>query len=317
MATYTYRPQPAVGADGTLSTDGVGSVYAVTDTGFTTPLTVIASGEVPTTVLQVSPLGLLPGFRIDGHPELIWASGEAVVHIASLTGILEAVESAAADAATSASAATSAAADAADVAAANPAVLPAGGTLGDVLYRGAAERVGQWGPPPGGGGGGSLPIGYPSSWPATFPPSGHSHTTTEVSDATTLGRELMKATSAQVARAAIGAGTGNGTSNLTLGSLATQAAPGNHTHTAADIPFVPSGPITATSVAGAILQAAGTGGSGGASTTLDVLYSAGAYPAQPGVAPTGVKVRHFYGPTPYAGSTWPGVLDLYTYAPLT
>lgn len=48
-------------------------------------------------------------------------------------------------------------------------------------------------------------------------------------------------------------------------------------------------------------------------TRVDVLYTSGAYPAQAGSAPTGLKVRHFYGPTPYTGPTWSGVLDLYTY----
>lgn len=32
-------------------------------------------------------------------------------------------------------------------------------------------------------------------------------------------------------------------------------------------------------------------------------------PAEP---PAGVTVRHFYGPDPFTGDPWPGVLDVYT-----
>lgn len=51
-------------------------------------------------------------------------------------------------------------------------------------------------------------------------------TTEDISDATTLGRNLVKVTDTNAARTLIGAGT----SNLTLGTTATTAALGNHTH---------------------------------------------------------------------------------------
>lgn len=134
--------------------------------------------------------------------------------------------------------------------------------------------------------------------PATFPPSVHGHTSGQITDSTTVGRALMVALDAQAARAAIGAGTGNGTSNLTLGSTATTAAPGNHAHPATAITFSPTGTLTATNVQTAIEQAALTGSStgGGAGDSISWVYASGAYPALPTTKPTGVKVVTAYGP---------------------
>ena len=128
----------------------------------------------------------------------------------------------------------------------------------------------------------------------------------------------MSAADAQAARAAIGAGTGNGTSSLTLGTTASTAAPGNHVHDAGSVTYTPSGSITATNVQAAIAQAATLGGGGAATaTSVDVVYASGAYPTQPTTPPTGVKVRRFLGPVPYTGPAWAGVVDVYNYAPLT
>lgn len=84
----------------------------------------------------------------------------------------------------------------------------------------------------GGGGGGTT-----SAWaditgkPATFPPETHTHTAAQISDATTVGRNVLKAADAAAARTAIGAGT----SSLAIGTTSTTAAAGDHTHTAANI----------------------------------------------------------------------------------
>jgi hypothetical protein len=93
----------------------------------------------------------------------------------------------------------------------------------------------------------------------------------------------------------------------------------NHTHAASAITFNPAGSITATDVQAAILQAAsmGGGGAGGTSSLLEVFYAGGAYPVQPTTAPTGIKHRAFYGPTPYVGPTWPGVVDTFQKVDLT
>lgn len=151
--------------------------------------------------------------------------------------------------------------------------------------------------------------------PSTFPPSAHSHPTSQLQVTATV-KSLLDATDMQTARAAIGAGTGNGTSDLQLGNTGTTAAPGNHAHVAGQVGFTPTGSLTATDVQGAIVQASQTGG-GGTSTNTDVLYASGAYPTQAATPPTGLKVRHFFGPVQYQGPSWPGVLDTYDYAPLT
>lgn len=51
-------------------------------------------------------------------------------------------------------------------------------------------------------------------------------TAANITDATTVGRNVLKAADAEAARAVIGAGT----SSLVLGSTSDTAAPGNHTH---------------------------------------------------------------------------------------
>lgn len=49
----------------------------------------------------------------------------------------------------------------------------------------------------------------------------------DITDATSVGRNVLKATDAAAARAAIGAGTGNGTSNLAIGTTSTTAMRGD------------------------------------------------------------------------------------------
>lgn len=62
-------------------------------------------------------------------------------------------------------------------------------------------------------------------------------TTEDISDATATGKALMKAASQTAARTAIGAGT----SNLGIGTSSTQAAAGDHTHSAGQISKTPIG----------------------------------------------------------------------------
>jgi len=159
--------------------------------------------------------------------------------------------------------------------------------------------------------------GAPSSWPATFPPSSHSHTATDISNSTAVGRNVLTASDQQAARAAIGAGTGNGTSNLQLGTTSSTAAAGNHTHPASAITFSPAAGITATNVQAAIEAAAASGGGASIGPIYVVPYSSGAYPAVPTDAPSGTLLRWFIGPVQYTGAAWPGVVNVYTYAALT
>lgn len=55
----------------------------------------------------------------------------------------------------------------------------------------------------------------------------HTHTSTQITDSTAVGRSVLTATTQATARSAIGAGT----SDLTIGTTASTAAAGNHTHT--------------------------------------------------------------------------------------
>lgn len=73
-------------------------------------------------------------------------------------------------------------------------------------------------------------------------------TSDQITDATAVGKSVLKAADAAAARTAIGAGT----SNLALGTTASTAAAGNHTHTIANITGLQTaldGKLTATKAA--------------------------------------------------------------------
>ncbi len=150
-----------------------------------------------------------------------------------------------------------------------------------------------------GSGGGSVTWGSLTDRPDTFPPSGHSHTRSEISDASALARQILGSATAQEIRQLIGAGTGNGTSNLALGATATTAAPGNHTHSQ----YVDQ--AQAASIADARIAANG-GGSGGGSI-MAWIYRSGAYPALPSTKPAGVLLIEARGPVaPSSVPSWVG-----------
>jgi hypothetical protein len=150
-----------------------------------------------------------------------------------------------------------------------------------------------------GSGGGSVTWGSLTDRPDTFPPSGHSHTRSEISDASALARQILGSATAQEIRQLIGAGTGNGTSNLVLGTTATTAAPGNHTHSQ----YVDQ--AQAASIADARIAANG-GGSGGGSI-MAWIYRSGAYPALPSTKPAGVLLIEARGPVaPSSVPSWVG-----------
>jgi hypothetical protein len=94
-------------------------------------------------------------------------------------------------------------------------------------------------------------------------PTSHSHTASQVSDSTTVGRSVVTAVDAAAARSAIGAGT----SSLGLGTTASTAKRGDYAPAAADISDATSvgrGVVTATSQAAArtALGITGTGADG-------------------------------------------------------
>jgi hypothetical protein len=151
--------------------------------------------------------------------------------------------------------------------------------------------------------------------PSTFPPSTHSHTTADLS-IPLLAKQLLDAAvaggteGARAMREVLGAGTGNGTSNLVIGTSATTAAAGSHTHSAGGVAFTPGTLVTATNVQAAIEQAASMGGSAvsGAGAILVIIYRAGAYPAVPTTRPSGINVVLFLGPTqPTSVPSWIGL----------
>lgn len=97
--------------------------------------------------------------------------------------------------------------------------------------------------------------------PATFTPTigttastakagNYQPTAANISDASEIGRTVLTATNASAVRTAIGAGT----SNLTLGSTASTAAAGNHSHTATQVTATAVGSGTATNVQGILVE---------------------------------------------------------------
>lgn len=149
-----------------------------------------------------------------------------------------------------------------------------------------------------GGGGGSSIVGAPDVWPSTFPPSPHTHSVQQLSDASPLGRQLITAADVQSARAAIQAAPSSTVSFPGFGTTADKAAPGSHVHSAQSVTFTPTGTITANNVQDAIIQAALTGGgtSTNPTTLLVVKYASGGYPAMPAAKPAGVSLILFMGP---------------------
>ncbi len=324
---YALAIDPSAGI---VIPNATAQVYDPADTSFDTPLAITDITGASLSQIKASPTGVFPPFKVVSGATQVFARTPAgvVTPLTSVFGMHGAAAAAsAADAAASAAAATAAAAQA-EIAAANAPGLPPGGTTGQVLAKNSnVDRDVTWITPSGGGGSGlinySQIIALPG-YPTSFAPSAHSHTASQISDATAVGRAVMNAVDAQAARAAIGAGTGNGTSNLTLGTSSTQAAAGNHTHPASGITFTPIGSITATNVQNAIEQAAASGGGGsGGSSVLIWRYGSGAYPSLPAVKPAGVELVIAYGPVaPSSVPSWIGTdvgdaLGQYEYMALT
>lgn len=69
-------------------------------------------------------------------------------------------------------------------------------------------------------------------------------TAAQISDATTVGRNVLKAADAAAARTAIGAGT----SSLAIGTTASTAAAGNHVHAASTVTVTSISGVTGTDV---------------------------------------------------------------------
>ena len=263
----------------------VAQVYAADDTSFTSPLAITDLTGVPLGALIASPTGIYPAFRVvSGLQRVVAKSGPLITPITSAEGSRG---------------------PKGDPGDAGSGVDPSGSAPGQVLTSTGPSSEPQWRDAPASAG----IQGAPSAWPSAFPPDTHTHGIGAITDVTDVGRQLAKATTAQEARAAIGAGTGNGTSNLTLGTTSSTAARGDHSHTAAAIPFTPTGPITAQNLQDAVVQAAATGSGGGGTAQVQVLrFASGAYPAFPATKPTGVNMFVLIGPvTPTSGNVSGGI----------
>lgn len=324
---YALAIDPSAGV---VIPSATATIYAIDDTAFATPLSITDVTDSPLTELQASPTGVFPPFKVVSGATQVLARTPAgvVTPLTSVFGMHGAAAEAARDEALAAASAAALSAAAAAAVVDEASALPPGGSTGQALVKNSdVDGDAIWATVTGGGGGSgiisysqiqALP-GYPSSFPAGL----HSHPATQISDSSAVGRAVMTAADAQAARAAIGAGTGNGTSNLTLGSTATTAAPGNHAHSAGSVAFTPVGPITATNVQAAIEQAAGSGGSGGSAAVLVWRYASGAYPALPATKPAGVQLVIAYGPTaPTTVPSWVGTdpsqaIGQYEYMALT
>lgn len=279
---YTFPPRPAVDpVTGALAKDAELTPYSPSDTGFTTPLTLKDPSGLLISVVRTNYLGLTETVTSTDEPVLILKDGSFTTSIESPTGMLAATEAALA-------------------------LVQAAGQIAEQAVEGTVRFVD--GNPPdadgnvvssGGGGGSTVTWGTLSGKPDTFPPSGHTHLRSDISDASPLGRSVLAAADQQSFRTLIGAGTGNGTSNLQLGTTATTAAPGNHTHSQ----YVDA--AQAATIADTRIAASGGGSGGGQILVWE--YRSGAYPALPATKPAGVVRVDAAGPVaPSSIPSWIG-----------
>lgn len=275
------------------------TVYAITDTDFTTPLELTDLTDVPMPALVADSYGMYPQFKVvSGETDVLAKSGDLVTAVTSRQGLKG---------------------DPGDPGDPGVGIPDLGSGSPGMVLTNLGDAAG-WASSAAG------IVGAPSTWPSAFPSLSHSHPASEINNASSVGRNVLTAADAQAARAAIGAGTGNGTSNLTLGSASTQAMPGNRVFSATEItaPANPSAGLTEGTVASQLAQAAASGSGGsGTSAVLVWRYSSGAYPTLPSSKPTGVDVVQAYGPVaPTIVPSWVGngtgqALGRYEYAALT
>lgn len=299
---------PWLAVNGSVAVRGDGLIYPLSQAGvFAIPKPVTDLLGNPMPVVSSNKDGLIQRFMTgDDERAVLWKSGDFVTEIVSASGVAEdlalfrqLVDQAVQDAQA-----------AADSAAAAGNGVPDGGTVGQTIVKtGPGDGEAGWADP----GAASLPAGYPTDGLSGFPPAGHSHPIGELRrlvSGTLVGLSsdvllLLAAGDKQAARAAIGAGTGDGTSNLTLGTGPTQAAPGNHTH---------SGYVTTADLAAALagIDAGGTG------KVYAWKYASGAYPALPAevTAANGYVLILAFGPVqPTAG--WPSDITVFYGKPKT
>jgi hypothetical protein len=289
VTTYTfpalvaYDPETGVAASG-----AVGAVYALSDTGFTTPLSATDLAGVPVAVVTANAYGIVPQIQVEDHAIVKWKSGDFIFTLVSW-------ESLAADSAAALTALETYIEE-------HPNLdLPAGRYPGATLGVDADGEL-VWQDPVTGGGSGI--IGAPSSWPSSFPPDTH---TTSIADLRRNGSggaevtlaaaiaSLLAANDAAAGRTALAAAPDTTVSFPGFGPSATQAMVGNKTFTAAEISAAAVAGYTGSTVQGLLAQIGAqalAGGSGGSVPTGIVVirrYTSGAWPVR-GTLPTGTIV---------------------------
>lgn len=270
MTVHYFPGEPAVDTSGAFVVNGIIRVHLPSDApDFLNPLDV----TLPSTLEVVDQLvtdryGGRPDFQLDDVPLVIVRdeTGTYSKLVASFTGML-----AAAQAAQAAAEAAQTAAEAVTV------TIPPGGETDDILSKASGidgdttwKALADV----------TLPESYPAEWPteSPWPAPSHAHLVGDlrrsVSGAqvalTAAVLQLLGANDAAGARVAIGAGTGNGTSSLQLGTTAGTAAEATHTH---------PNYTTAEDVAALIDQLGGSGS--GYGNVYVWNYTGGAYPALP------------------------------------
>lgn len=114
MTDFVYEASVALDPSqgGVLVRSATGAVYAKSDTGLTSPLTVRGPAGDSKTVIVSSSQGVIEAFIATDHAEVIWASGPYAIVLSSVTGLKQAAEDAAGAAVTASDAAAAAAAKA-------------------------------------------------------------------------------------------------------------------------------------------------------------------------------------------------------------
>lgn len=169
--------------------DGDVTLYATTDTGATSPLALTDPFGLPLpNPLRSNAYGFLAPF-VATVPQVMWKSGSFTGYFNSYIGMRD-----------EAIAARDAAEDSAASAAASAALAQA--PTDEQVDEGIAR----------------------ANLPATYATIIHSHAAADITDSTTVGRNVLKAADAAAARTAIGAGT----SSLAIGATSTTAKAGNY-----------------------------------------------------------------------------------------
>ena len=297
MTWYRYPPMVALDQFGQPVNDATGQIYAEDDTAGVTPLEIRDLNGLPLASVEINSTYLTQGFEVEDHPEANWRSGDIVVPLSSPKGMRIAAELAALSAA-----------DARDALIAYIALNP-----GFPEGRGPAQLLSVredltlfWVDPIVATGGSD-----PTSWAAIteledfptdgFASSGH---TTPIDELRYGGSPLAAfvmsllsqpntATGKANARAAFGAGTGNGTSDVTVGGSTTgQAMPANKAFNAHEIGLQVEDPIAGvvgTTVQAVLKELAGrtTSGAGSYPWHVDYNFTTNTWPTRPTGLPAG------------------------------